>query len=274
MKIIDSHVHVFEPSYNDEKSRITTADGRVLELPFLRRNCCPDCLLRDMEAAGIDKAVVVALEGQVTTEALADIVSEHNDRLVGFAYMPNPFHPEEAPAVLEHAVLNLGLKGMKLLPGAQGISPDDPSLFPLYETATDLHAPIFIHMYPWPPGSFDVAKPELIFSLKKQMPEVPIIVGHMGFPRFNDLLALWVCKNTYVETSIGLNQIVQTYGIQIAENILRTIGIERVVFGSDWSGTPERMTQTLNIIDDMSFSSAEKARILGDNIDELLESVG
>ncbi len=73
-----------------------------------------------MDANSIEKAVVVAFEGQVTSEKLSEIVSKHSDRLVGFAYMPNPFNAEQAPARLEYAVTELGLKGMKLLPGIQG----------------------------------------------------------------------------------------------------------------------------------------------------------
>ncbi len=129
-------------------------------------------------------------------------------------------------------------------------------------------------MAPWPPGSFDVAKPELIYSLKKYVPDAPIIIGHMAYQSFNDLLALRWWPKTYVETSNGLNMIVSAYGIETAEKILRTIGVERVVFGSDWEGTPERMAETLNIIDDMGFSEEEKARILGENINEVLDAVG
>ena len=69
--------------------------------------------------------------------------------------------------------------------------------------------------------------------------------------------------------------IVHTYGIETAERILRAIGTKRVVFGTDWIGiSDKRMTETLNMIDDMKFSDEEKALILGENINELLEAVG
>ena len=272
--IIDSHTHVCGPPFNDDVFHVTAADGRTFDLPFKRRDCSVSRLLDDMNTHSIERAVVVAFEGIVTNEELSQIVAEHSSRLVGFAYLGDPLNADNATNMLERAVTELGLRGLKLLPGIQGFRPDDPRLVPVIQKAADLKIPVFIHTHPWPRGSFDMHKPEHIFTLKKAVPNAIIMVGHMAYHRFADLLAIPYIPKTYVETSHGLNLIAELHGIETAEKIVRRIGIDNIVFGSDWEGNADRMTETLDIIDRMKLSVEEKARIVKHNFEGILAECG
>jgi len=226
-----------------------------------------------MDTNNIEMALVNAFTGAVTNEQLSEVVKEHRTRLVGFAWVDNPLDEKESVRELEEAVNVLGLKGLKLHPGLQGFNPADPRLYPLIRKAAELSIPIFIHMFPWPLGTFDNHKPEHIYTLKKHEPNATILVGHMAYQRFLDLLILMWEPGIYVETSFGLELIASLHGIKFAERFLRRLGINRIVFGSDWMGQVERMTDlNMNIIDKMDLTKEEKDNILGENIRKVLES--
>jgi predicted TIM-barrel fold metal-dependent hydrolase len=129
-------------------------------------------------------------------------------------------------------------------------------------------------MYPWPLGSFDFTKPEYIYYLKKQVPDAIILVGHMAYHHFMHLEALAWQPGIFIETSFGLEMIANLYGIKFAERFIHRIGSDNVVFGSDWMGTQDgdiRITDNnFNLFDKMNLTKVEKAKILGENIKEIL----
>lgn len=253
-----------------------TADGSIITLPFKRANCSVDCLLQAMDTYNIDMALVNAFPGAVTNEYLSQVVKDHPKRLIGFAWIDNPLEEEEAVGALEEAVTTLGFQGLKLHPGVQGFNPADPRLYPLIRKAAELNIPIFIHMFPWPPGTFHYHKPEHISVLKKHVPEAIILVGHMAYQHFMDLEILAWEPGIYIETSFGLEMITSLYGIEFAEKMIRRIGINKVVFGSDWMGTQDGSTRietlNLNIFGKMNLTEEEKEKILGENIRKVLET--
>ena len=75
-----------------------------------------------------------------------------SDRLIGFASV-DP-HQSSAAEQLNHAVDDLGLRGMKLDPAMQEFYADDKLAYPLYERAQKLGIPILFHAgLSWAPGS-------------------------------------------------------------------------------------------------------------------------
>ena len=69
--------------------------------------------------------------------------------------------------------------------------------------------------------------------------------------------------------------IVDLFGISFATRFIRNIGVDNVVFGSDWMGTSsslhKEMNAQLNIIKKMSLAKEEKEKILGENIRKILK---
>jgi predicted TIM-barrel fold metal-dependent hydrolase len=272
--IIDSHVHIAGPPLNQEYIQCNIADGSVITLPFKRTDCSVNHLLQAMDAYNIDMACVNAFSGAVTNEFLSKILEEKEKRFIGFAWIDKPLEEEEAVEELHNAVTTLGFKGLKLHPGVQGFNPADPKIYPLIRKAAELKIPIFIHMFPWPPGTFHYYKPENISTLKKHVPDASIMVGHMVPQHFMELETLAWEPGIYIETSFGLETIASLYGIKFAEKLIRRIGINKIVFGSDWMGTQDGNARiadyNLKIFDNMDLTKEEKEKILGENIREVL----
>jgi len=274
MVIIDGHVHICGPPLNQEYIKSTSADGSIINLPFKRADCSVDKLLQAMDKYNIDMALVNAFTGAITNEQLSQIVKENQGRLIGFAWIDKPLDEEESVIEMENAYYKLGLRGLKLNPGTQQFNPADPKIYPLIKKAAELKIPIFIHMFPWPLDAFDYTKVEHLYTLKKHVPDAIILVGHTGYQHFMDLFPLADYPGIYVETSFGLEMIANLFDIKFAERFIRRIGIDKIVYGSDWMGTQyekERIIDNnFNIFEKMNLTKEEKDKILGENIRQLM----
>ena len=96
----------------------------------------------------------------------------------------------------------------------------------------------------------------------------------MGFPRWLDLLTIAALPNIYVETSWGLTMLAELYGIDFASRFIDKIGVDNVVFGSDWFGRGWSETnKQIDLIGKLDLSEEEKEKILGDNINSILNKI-
>jgi hypothetical protein len=270
--IIDGHVHICEPPYTQDKLTVKIADGTTIGWNNLRADASAERLLHDMDESRVDRAIIMGLSGVVSNEFLSDVVKSHPGRLYGFAWVDNPRDGSGSVRQLEKAVKELGLKGLKLHPSIQAFTPSDAEILPLVRRAAELRIPVLIHSYPWPPGYFANNLPEHIDALKKRVPEATLIVGHMGMQRFMDLISIAPQPGVYVETSWGLTLAAELFGVDFATRFVRRIGIERVIFGSDWFGFNSERHNQINLIQKMDLTREEKERILGENVRNILEA--
>lgn len=270
--IIDSHIHIGEQTPVDGVVSFKLADGTDASIQLEEgADLSVNRLLNDMDECHVDKALVVAFSEIASNEFLSKVVKAHPKRIVGFAWINNP-RTSQSVGELEKAVNELGLKGLKLHPGCQAFTPADREILPLIRRAADFNIPIYIHTFPWPPGYFHHCLVEHIDVLKKRVPKATIIIGHIGGPRFLDLIPIAPLPGVYAETSWGLTMIADLFGIDFATRFVRRIGVDNVVFGSDWMGTNNERNEQLSVIQKMSLTREEKEKILRENIRKVLEA--
>lgn len=177
-------------------------------------------------------------------------------------------------AELERSIEKLGLQGLKIHPSNLKVAADDLRLFPVVKKATELKIPIVIHSYPTAfDPLFDLSAPERIFRLiwavgldPEERP--PFIVAHMGGVRFLEMIV----GGGYVDISGTLLDICELYGVEFAERLLRKIGLERVLFGTDYPIFPYE--RYFEVLDRMSFTDEEIERIAYKNAAKLLKGDG
>lgn len=178
-------------------------------------------------------------------EHLAEIVSWHPDRFVGFAHH-SPFIPD-AVEKLDHAVKNLGLRAYKLLAPLIEEPIEHPDAFPVWEKCAELGIPVLIH-FGIQGGAGGIAWHENINPLKlhnvaKSFPDVTFVIPHFGCAWERETLQLcWACPNVSVDTS-GSNQWIRWVPGEVTVKYLfrkyyETIGPSRIIFGSDSSWFP------------------------------------
>ena len=182
--IIDAHTHLIDPPYTNEPLSFKIADGQIMKPNALRNQVTPNNLIQDMDKNNINKSIVIASDA-LSNENLTKILKSYPKRLKGFAYI-NPLETD-SPHQLEKAVNKLGLIGLKLVPDFQDFSMSDPRIHPLLDKATELDIPVMVHRAPGLiKGHFNQSLPEHFDHIKKEIPELVLIISHMSYPKFLD----------------------------------------------------------------------------------------
>jgi len=219
---IDIHMHPFcKEATWDDLNKIANAlwaldpKRRKMMLSFLdmvANKTSIDDYIALMDNHGIDKAVIVGFNVitaydvcLVTNDDLANLVTLHPDRLIGFACIDVP--APDAIDQLDYAISSLGLKGVKLVPPVQKFDISDPQYNPLWRKILDLNIPLWTHTGDqwWTNGSIaEFGHPLLIDKLAMRFENLTIIMGHMGTPWFWDLWSV-VRRHLNVYADISLH---------------------------------------------------------------------
>lgn len=181
-----------------------------------------DSLLAEMDAAGVDRAIVSCFPMQEENTVVLEAIRSHPDRLSGM-FLINP-HQKLAETSYRRA-LEQGFCGLRLEPLAHGFSVDDLELLsPLMQVCAALETPVWIY------GTADVCCAPILFrDLAEAFPSVPIIIGYMGY-NYEASSAIGIakrCANVYLDPTAAMKQ-----------NLMRavnTAGPEKLLLGS---GTP------------------------------------
>jgi uncharacterized protein len=177
-------------------------------------------------------------------DRLASVVQAYPHRFVGFAHH-DPFAPGAA-AELERAVLELGLRGYKVIAPLLSGHLDDERLYPVWEAAERLRIPVLIHFGPLRYEgivSHPNMSPLVLQDVARAFPSIPFIVPHFGCGYPREVLHLaWVCGNVHVDTS-GSNEWTRWMPYPLTlEGLFRTfretVGPARILFGTDSSWFP------------------------------------
>ena len=142
-----------------DKDNVNIDVGGVVYKPFPTGGFEIEQRLKDMDATGVDVHVLSAAPqtylynqepalGAVTSaiqnDQMAKHIKAHPDRFMGIATLPMQA-PEKAAEELRRAMTKLGLKGAMIASNIMGKNLDDPSFEPLWATAEELGAFMFIH---------------------------------------------------------------------------------------------------------------------------------
>ena len=151
--IIDSHVHVYPPSFRERREELSRRDAtfRALYADPRAVPATADDLLAAMDEAGVDVAVAVGIgwtDPEVAREAndyLVESTARSGGRLLAFGSV-NPAWGDDALAEVERCAA-AGLIGIgELHPDTQGYGIDNASVMaPLMALAKRLGMPVLTH---------------------------------------------------------------------------------------------------------------------------------
>lgn len=243
--IVDSHIHLYPPYvYQDPAvwarerdetywlSCIAPPKGKSLQA---WKNVSE--LLRDMDAANVGKAVILAWYWQSHDTCQENLswqlewIRNYPERLIAFA----PFNAKGGQASLDlvKRAFDAGCKGIgELNPPAQGYAYDDPILSAALDLAASYGAAVNFHVtdptthdYP---GKIETPYSDLL-SLAKQHPKTQFIFAHLGG-----------CEPLRQNTPPPENVYFDTaacpllYKKPVYQDFCDKVGADRILFGTDY----------------------------------------
>ena len=219
-----------------------------------------EMLLREMDANGVDKAVVcpddryLAVYNSEGNDGIASVVRQHPDRFIGFG-CASPWYGDKAVNEVSR-IAELGLKGLKVHSFYQGFLLCDHILDPVLDACRKARLPVLAHT-----GTPVSATPFQLRELAIRFPDVAFIMGHMGYADFwYDITAASKdLDNIYLEWSYALHSWI--------EDAIDNCGIDRILFGSDWPYSREKIEiEKANL----ACNTEERKKMLGGNAARLL----
>lgn len=183
-----------------------------------------EALLKQMDEAGIDKAVINCYAESLDNESIYRAITNYPDRFIGL-YTVNPWRDDSA-AELEDALANKGFRGLYMNPLRHGYMLCEHEVFyPLLDVCRKYKAVVWCH------GSAETFCSPVFFSaIADDYPDVNIILGRQGL-NYDNASAVVIAKkhpNIYLDTSASMDF--------NAHRAVKTAGIDKVLLGT---GTPD-----------------------------------
>jgi len=276
----------------------------VIKPFYSSKNYHAEGFIQVLDELGIDKAMITAMdfglsragEPQWSIEEvnqwIAGQAEEFPDKLVSLCAI-DPRRGERAIKLLEKAVLEWNMKGIKLHPTA-GFYPDNPEFFPFYRKCIELDVPIFSHVAALVPSLVEskYADPMYLESVATNFPELKIVFIHFGGLTWTDKCVELMCSRANIYAEISSHQLnVLINPQQWLTNLRGFLDIspmfgaplsDRIMFGSDWPYLEYAMKEEVwiewikNIPEEakkygLKFRRKEIDKILGENAQNILK---
>ena len=300
--VIDCHAHLAPKSWLHPKSppAIFNIEGLIeeqqrggVDLTVFGNNWIrtPD---------GVDPLGVV----KEFNEFAAEVTAKHPEHLLGLA-CSIPFGGDEVLKETEKAVRDYALKGIMVNSSVNGEYLDSPRAVPFFELVTELDVPLFVHPPRVTIGNekmeifrlpemlgrpFDTTLSLTRFILTgglEKFPKLKIVAAHVGgaLPMLPGRLGFgyelrrdmsfgpW---EPDVLTRPPASYIQQLYFDTVCLHppavmcAVQTIGVDHVLFGSDFPPVPVPLKRSVDVVHALSVSDEDKQKILGGNAVKLL----
>lgn len=219
-----------------------------------RRHSADD-ILRSMDAAGVDRSLIIPFpvveDVRAAHDEIGRAVKAHPDRLVGAACV-YPFVPErEFRDEVRRCVETHGFRALKFQPQYQGLNPVSERSNFLFETALEHKLPLICHTGNGAP----FALPSLFIAPARRFPDLTLVLGHSGGSAYylEAVVAAQVCPNVCLELSLLMPHLVL--------DVLSHVPASRLMAGSDLPSSLEaEMTKILRL----EAPAEDRRRILWD----------
>ncbi len=277
-KVVDFHIHVGKREHWNPAIHALFKELNPGLYEIQDEVMTPENIVGMLDECGVEWGVILAelspqVTGIVTNEFVAEFCEKHLDRLLPFCSV-DPTKDQNPTKTLEHAIEDLGMRGLKLYPTYQHFYPNAyatskewEKLRNLYEKAESFGIPVMFHTGTsiFPNARLKYGNPIFLDDVATDFPKMPVVIVHGGRgPWFE--MAFYVTRlhsNVYLEISGLPPKNLLQYFPQIE------VIAEKVLFGSDWPGVLS-IAENIEAIRNLNINERTKTQILGENAIKLL----
>lgn len=209
---------------------------------------------------------------KISNEAVAEFCAQNGPRFIGFAGV-DPHKGEEAARELEHAVKELGLRGLNIQCFENRVYVNDPLLYPLFKKCVELEIPVNLHcgVNFSLQSLMEYGRPLLLDRVMVDFPSLKVIASPPGWPWVQELIAVaWRHRNVH----IGVVAVRPKYldvansGYEPLLQYGRTLLQDQMIFGSAFP--LQTFEQAFDEIRALPIEDSVRAKWLGENAARLL----
>jgi predicted TIM-barrel fold metal-dependent hydrolase len=244
-----------------------TGDDRPSEQPGIA------VTVAAMDAANVDFGLLSAWSAPrqpplISNEEVADWVAEHPSRFAGLAAVDLD-KPMQAVRELRRCVLDLGFKGLRVVPWLWEAPPTDRRYYPLFAACVELDVPFFTqvgHTGPLRPSETGRPIP-YIDQVALDFPELVIVGGHIGYPWTEEMIA--VCRkheNVHIDTSAYT---ARRFPSELVKYLTSRGGRHKVLFGTNYPMIDHG--RALDGLEDLGLDDETRDLFLHGNAERLLK---
>jgi predicted TIM-barrel fold metal-dependent hydrolase len=249
--------------------------------PALRPGIAIEDYLRKMDAAGIERSLLIAVRAgdmnvkgsfEVPYEVIAEICARFPDRFSGLAGIDTT-RGMQGLRDLEKGVKEYGFVGAHWYPHWFDIAPDAPQIYPYYAKCCELDVPIMMQVghnlvYSKERRLPSVGRPILLDRVAIDFPELTLIGIHIGIPWTDEMISMcWKHENVYTAgDAYAPKHWPQSY-VRYADSY----GSHKVLFGTDFPVIdPERAVRE---VADLGIRAPSHARLMRENALRLFKKI-
>ena len=239
----------------------------------------PESIIKDMEEAGVDYAV---LQGEweigdctKMNDAVHDLSCRHPNKFPIYFMGLNPGQNQNMAKQVEKEVKERGFSGVNIQSWSTRLSITDRAWGPVYEKCQELKIPITINTS----RNFTIdrpiglGRPLHISDVACEFPELIIVANHGGWPWVNEMVGVaWKHRNVYIEIGGQSPKYIAKAGtgweplVVFGNSVLQ----DKVLFATDSMLTPQRV---VGEIMEMPLKDDIKKKWLGLNARRLIERI-
>ncbi|HEY7269463.1 MAG TPA: amidohydrolase family protein [Dehalococcoidia bacterium] len=259
---IDCHVHAFPDRLALAVREALNRQGRLRSSPLL-----PD-VAQSVLDQGFDGAWILPYAHRAGVSAS---VNEWSAEQVGhypWLVAGATFHPDDEnfTAVVEAALVRLGLRVVKLHCSVGNFSVADPRLEPLWHEAERLGVPVVVHAGRGP-GQTDAAELDGLIPVLKSHNDLKFVLAHSGHPGCGRALEL---MDDYPNLYGDLTPVWENTVALTAEHLERFSG--RFLFGSDAPNNPVLAREQASRFDALGLNADTLSMLMGGTAERLLRA--
>ena len=226
-----------------------------------------DATVAAMDDAGVDFGLLSAWSAPrqpppISNDEVAKWVAQYPTRFAGLAAV-DLNRPMHAIRDLRHCVMDLGFKGLRVIPWLWEAPPTDRRYYPLYATCVELDVPFCTqvgHTGPLRPSETGRPIP-YIDQVAIDFPELVIVGGHIGFPGTEEMIAVArKHQNVYIDTSA---YVPSRYPPELVRYMQTDGGRRKVLFGTNYPMIPH--TRAVQELDQLGLDDDVRELFLAGN---------
>ena len=158
------------------------------------------------------------------------------------------------------------MKGLKIHPVAQGFAPDDKRMWPVYQWMIEHDLPITAHSGANVDGSSKYGEPKRWIPVLEEFKGLKLILAHLGSGFWDQTIEIAdKFPDVMFDTAIAISYINSSTTLDDGDaiDLIRTIGADRILFGSDYPWVNPR--GDIERIRRLDIPREDKYLILGQN---------